>query len=126
MLNSVVLIGRLVDTPTLKVYDNDLAMTNITLAVPRAFKNHDGEIETDFIRCVFWDITARNVTEYCMKGDLIAVRGRIQSRFTDISFENEGDVLKKKITALEVIGERVVFLSSPNNKKEALADIEIE
>ena len=126
MLNSVVLIGRLVDTPTLKVYDNDLALTSIVLAVPRAFKNHDGEVETDFIRCVFWDVAARNVTDYCLKGDLIAVRGRIQSRYAEVNFENEGEVLKKKINALEVIGERVVFLSSPHNRKEALDEVEIE
>ena len=33
MLNSVILIGRLVATPTLKVYDNDLTVTSIILAV---------------------------------------------------------------------------------------------
>lgn len=120
MLNTVVLIGRLVETPVLKVYDNDLALTSITLAVHRPFRNHEGEIETDYIRCVFWDIAARNISEYCLKGDMISVRGRIQSRLVDINFETNGETLKKKITALEVIGERVVFLSSTHNKKEAL------
>ena len=80
MLNSVILIGRLVETPTLRVYDNELSVTTITLAVGRAFKNHDGEIETDYIRCVFWDVYAKNVTEYCKKGDCVAVRGRLQSK----------------------------------------------
>ena len=124
MLNTVVLIGRLVETPILKVYDNDLAVTTITLAVHRPFRNHDGEIDTDYIRCVFWDITARNVSEYCLKGDMIAVRGRIQSRLADINFETDGETLKKKITSLEVIGERVVFLSS-QHKKELLENSEI-
>ena len=126
MLNSVVLIGRLVDTPTLKVYDNDLSLATITLAVPRAFKNHDGDVDTDFIRCVFWDVTARNVSDYCRKGDLVAVRGRIQSRLAEVNFDTENEVLKKKITVLEVIGERVVFLSSPQNRKDALDDVIID
>ncbi len=126
MLNSVILIGRLVDTPVLKIYDNDLALTAITLAVSRPFKNHEGEIETDFIRCVFWDITARNVTEYCMKGDCIAVRGRLQSRIAEVSFENDNETLKKKINSLDVIGERVVFLSSNHNRKEALEKADID
>lgn len=124
MLNTVVLIGRLVETPILKVYDNDLAVTTITLAVHRPFRNHEGEIDTDYIRCVFWDITARNVSEYCLKGDMIAVRGRIQSRLADVNFETDGETLKKKITTLEVIGERVVFLSSAH-KKELLENSEI-
>lgn len=118
MLNSVILIGRLVDTPTLTVYDKELAVTTITLAVNRSFKNHEGEIETDFIRCVFWDIYARNITEYCRRGDCVAVRGRIQSKISEVSFEKDGETLKKRIQILEVIGERIVFLSSPNSKKD--------
>lgn len=125
MLNSVVLIGRLVETPVLKVYDNDLVVTSFPLAVPRPFRNHEGEIDTDYIRCVFWDITAKNVSEYCIKGDLIAVRGRIQSRLAEVNFETNGETLKKKITVLEVVGERVVFLSTARSKKESLENSEV-
>ena len=124
MLNSVILIGRLVETPVLKVYDNDLLLVAITLAVSRPFRNHNGEIDTDYIRCVFWDITAKNLTDYCSKGDCIAVRGRLQSRSADVNFETEGETLKKRITSLEVIGERVVFLSTSRNKKEEILNEE--
>ena len=117
MLNSVILIGRLVATPTLKVYENELSVTSIVLAVDRPFKNHEGEFDTDFIKCVFWDITAKNVTEYCKKGDCIAVRGRLHSAQRDISFDTENETLKKKIIELEVVGERVIFLSQPSYKK---------
>ena len=122
MLNSVILIGRLVDTPVLKVYDSDLTVTTITLAVDRPFKNHNGEIDTDFIRCVFWDITAKNITDYCQKGDCVAVRGRLQSKQRDVNFDKDGEVLKKKIVQLEVVGERVIFLSPPNRKKVDIDD----
>lgn len=117
MLNSVILIGRLVATPTLKVYDNDLTVTSIILAVDRPFKNHEGEFDTDFIKCVFWDVTAKNVTEYCKKGDCIAVRGRLHSAQREISFDAENNTLKKKIIELEVVGERVIFLTPPSNRK---------
>ena len=118
MLNSVILIGRLVETPVLRVYDNEVSVTTITLAVARPFKNHDGEYDTDFIRCVFWDVVARNLADYCAKGDCIAVRGRIQSKTSEVAFEKDGETLKKKISTLDVIGERVVYLSTNKNKKE--------
>lgn len=124
MLNSVILIGRLVETPVLKVYDNELLLASVTLAVARPFKNHDGEVDTDYIRCVFWDITAKNITDYCAKGDCIAVRGRLQSRLADLNFEKDGETLKKRITSLEVIGERVIFLNTGRSKKEEILNEE--
>ena len=123
MLNSVILIGRLVETPTLRVYDNELSVTTITLAVGRAFKNHEGEIETDYIRCVFWDVYAKNVTEYCKKGDCVAVRGRLQSKNSEVVFEKDGETLKKRIVSLEVIGERIVFLTPANSKKADFPEV---
>ena len=124
MLNSVILIGRLVETPVLKVYDNELLLATVTLAVARPFRNHEGEVDTDFIRCVFWDITAKNITDYCSKGDCIAVRGRLQSRLADLNFEKDGETLKKRITSLEVIGERVVFLNTARHKKDEILNEE--
>ena len=34
--------------------ENGKKVTNITLAVPRSYKNAKGEYETDFIDCVLW------------------------------------------------------------------------
>ena len=106
MLNSVILIGRLVETPVLKVYDNELLLASVTLAVARPFKNHDGEVDTDYIRCVFWDITAKNINK------------------EDLNFEKDGETLKKRITSLEVIGERVIFLNTGRSKKEEILNEE--
>ncbi len=35
MLNHVILVGRLVDTPEIKKLETEKVITNITLAVPR-------------------------------------------------------------------------------------------
>lgn len=104
MLNQTVLIGRIVKDPELKQTDNGNKVTNITLAVPRSFKNSEGEYETDFISCVLWKGIAESTTEYCKKGDLVGVKGRIQTR----SFEANESI--KHIT--EVVAEKVTFLSS--------------
>ena len=54
MLNQTVIVGRLVKEPELRQTENGTKVTNITLAVPRSYKNVDGEYETDFISCVLW------------------------------------------------------------------------
>jgi len=95
MLNQVVLVGRLVDN--LKVEDMDgKKYCNLILAVPRSYKNENGEYETDFIDCILWHSVAENTAEYCKKGDLVGIKGRLEKR------ENN----------LFVIGEKVSFLSS--------------
>lgn len=49
----------------------------MTLAIPRSFKNMDGEYETDFINCKLWDTVAKNSSEHCKKGDIVGVKGRM-------------------------------------------------
>lgn len=105
MLNQTVIVGRLVKDPELRETDNGRKVTNVTLAVPRSFKNVNGEYETDFISCVLWKGIAENTTQYCKKGDLIGVKGRLQAR--NIELEDE---TKKYV--VEVVAEKVTFLSS--------------
>ena len=104
MLNQLVVIGRLTKDPELRQTENGKNVTNITLAVPRSYKNSNGEYETDFIDCVLWSGVAESTSEYCKKGDLIGVKGRVQTRVY------EKDEVKKFAT--EVVAEKVTFLSS--------------
>ena len=73
MLNQTVIVGRLVKDPELYTTENGNKVTNITLAVPRSYKNVDGEYDTDFITCVLWKGIAENAAEYCHKGDLLGI-----------------------------------------------------
>ena len=45
-----------------------------------------GLYDTDFVDCVAFDSIASNTSEYCKKGDIVGVKGRVQSR----TIENEG------------------------------------
>ena len=97
MLNQTILVGRLVQDPEIKELENGNKVTNITLAIPRSYKNSNGEYETDFIDCVLWNGIAENTEEFCKKGDIIGVKGRLQRL--------EGN-------ELQVVAEKVTFLSS--------------
>ena len=104
MLNQTVIVGRLVADPELRETDNGHKVTNVTLAVPRSFKNINGEYDTDFISCFLWKGIAENTVSYCKKGDLVWVKGRLQSR--EYEFEDE----RRKV--VELVAEKVTFLSS--------------
>lgn len=110
MLNQIVIVGRLVRSPELRKTEGGKNVTNITLAVPRSYKNTKGEYETDFVDCVLWTGVAETTTEYCKKGDLLGIKGRIQTRVF------EKDDIKKHIT--EVVAEKVTFLSSKKKEEE--------
>ena len=111
MLNHVILVGRLTNTPEVKVLDNGKKRSSVVLAVPRNYKNSNGEYETDFVDCVLWTTVAENTAEYCKVCDMIGVKGRLQSRYV----ENTEGVKKKKT---EVVAERITFLSSARSKEE--------
>jgi single-strand DNA-binding protein len=109
MLNQIVIVGRLVKDPELRETDSGKKVTNITLAVPRSYKNVSGEYETDFIDCTLWTGIAENTSAYCKKGDLLGVKGRVQTRV----YEKD----EEKKYATEVVAEKVTFLSSNKNKE---------
>lgn len=105
MLNQTVIVGRLVRDPELYETENGNKVTNITLAVPRSYKNVNGEYDTDFVPCVLWKGVAENTVEYCRKGDLLGVKGHVQTR----DIEVDEDVKRKLV---EIVAEKVTFLSS--------------
>lgn len=110
MLNQVVLVGRIVYDLELKKNDNGKKFSTLTLAIPRSFKNMEGNYDTDFIRCLIFDNVAENTNEYCKKGDIVGLKGRLQSRIIE-----KGE---KKENIMEVIGEKVTFLTSSKTKEE--------
>ncbi len=110
MLNQTVLVGRLVKDPELRETDSGNKVTNITLAVPRNYKNMNGEYDTDFISCVLWKGIAENTVAYVKRGDLVGIKGHIQSRSIELDDETRRNVV-------EVVAEKVTFLSSNKNKE---------
>ncbi len=107
-MNQVILVGRLTSDPEVIVTESDKKMSAITIAVSRPFKNSDGIYEADFIRCILWNNIALNTCEYCHTGDIVGIKGRLQTRMYETDEKQ-----KKYIT--EVIAEKITFLT--NNKK---------
>lgn len=117
MLNQAVFVGRLVADPVIQETDKG-NVSNITLAVPRPYKNEHGEYEADFIDFVLWKGLAENTSEYCKKGDMVGIKARIQS---DIK-EHEGE--KKKV--LSIVAEKISFLTSKREKEQEISNDDID
>lgn len=120
MLNNVSLMGRLTKDPELRYTPNNKAVATFTLAVDRDYG--DG---ADFINCVAWEKTATFIDQYFIKGKMMALMGRIQTR----TWESDHG----KRYATEVIADHVWFADSkrdsesatkPAERKTAFVDID--
>lgn len=119
MLNRAVLIGRMTKAPELRRTGNGKAVATFNLAVNRNFKTGDGQ-EADFLNIVTWGKVAENTANYCNKGSLVSVDGRLQTR----NYENNQG---QRVYVTEIVADSVQFLDTkrsntaqaPQQKQEA-------
>ncbi|MFI3228107.1 MAG: single-stranded DNA-binding protein [Clostridia bacterium] len=102
MLNKVILMGRLTRDPELRHTQSNRAVCSFSLAVNRDFAPQGGQAQTDFVDIVAWGKTGEFVSKYFVKGQLVAVTGRLQSR----TWEDKNG--NKRVT-IEVNAEEVHF-----------------
>ena len=109
-MNIAILIGRLTKDTELRYTTTGTAVAQNTIAVNRP--KRDEKEETDFINIVVWGKQAENFSKYCSKGNLVALKGRIQTRTYD---DQNGQ--KRYIT--EVVADNIQFLESKKEKSNS-------
>ncbi|WP_289049170.1 single-stranded DNA-binding protein [uncultured Acidaminococcus sp.] len=102
-MNRIILLGRLVRDPEVKVTSTQKTYCTFTLAVDRPFIAKSGQREADFIPIQTWNKTAEICGNSLSKGQRLLVEGRLQIRSYD------GKDGKKHYTT-EVIANRVEFI----------------
>lgn len=110
MLNSTCLVGRLTKDAELRYTTNNQAVATFTLAVNRNFKSQNGEREADFINCVIWRQQAENLANWCKKGALIGITGRIQTR----NYENQQG---QRVYVTEIVANDFQLLESRKDRE---------
>ncbi len=111
-MNVVTLIGNLATDVELRDVGQDMQVATFLLAVDRPVKD-----EADFVRVSTWNKQAEVCAQYLAKGRKVGVDGRLRSSSWEDSDGN-------KRNAIEVVANRVEFLSSRG--KEEAADIPFE
>lgn len=115
MLNNVILVGRVVEDPQLKVLESGYKVANITLAIQKPFRNEENEYETDYVPVQAWMKTAELICEYIGKGSVLGCKCRLQTRVIEID--------EKKYRTIDVIVERISFIyTKPRADKDISAE----
>uniref|UniRef100_A0A7C3SNL4 Single-stranded DNA-binding protein n=1 Tax=Dictyoglomus turgidum TaxID=513050 RepID=A0A7C3SNL4_9BACT len=127
MLNKVLLIGHLVKDPEMRYTPSGVPVTTFRIAVNRP-KNSKGERSADFIDIVAWRRLAEICGDYLKKGRLVAVEGRLRTRFYQTP-----DGQKRKVVEVEAINVHFLGKKEENNEPtsveepiEDVTSIEIE
>ena len=115
MLNQIVALGRLTKDIELQESENGKKYSLATIAIPRTFKNADGIYETDFLSFKMFDKIAENCSEYCKKGDIVGVKGRMQSN----TYEKDGETKY----SMDIIAEKITFLSNRSKDYEERSEL---
>lgn len=111
--NYVMLIGRLTEDVNVSTTKTGKKVANITLAINRSFKNPQTDsYDTDFIDVSIWDELCDVASNYLKKGSLVAVKGRLTAAYDRLE---SGPYFNR----IQVTGERVIFLSSIESKKDS-------
>ena len=81
MLNDCCIQGRLAADPELQqTQKSQKSVVSIRIACQRDTSKYAEEDSVDWINLVFWEKLAENIAKHGRKGDMIIVRGRLQSR----------------------------------------------
>lgn len=101
-MNQVVLVGRLVNEPTIKEIKEGKKVVLIKIAVNRNFKNEDGIYDTDIIPVILWNGVAEATLDYVHTGDVLGIKGRLQTTEDEV----------------ELVADKVTFLASKKKEDE--------
>lgn len=115
MMNSVELIGRLTKETELKKTQTGKEVVTFNIAVGRQIKKEDRDnpnvTKADYPTIVAWNHVANFVHMYCGQGDLIAVKGRLNTR----SYEDPM-VKGRKLYITEVMADSIDLLKKADTK----------
>ena len=114
--NKAILMGNLTRDPELRTTPSGATVCNFDLALNRSYTSQSGEKKEEvcYITIVVWGKQAEHCAQYLKKGRGAHVEGHLQQRSWTTP---EG----QKRTKLEVVAERVQFLSDGRGGRSSAA-----
>lgn len=86
MINKVMLLGYMGNTPEIHTFEDGGIIANFSLATSERWKDKEGNKQenTEWHKCVAYRRLAEILQEYCKKGTLLHIEGKLQTRkYTD-------------------------------------------
>lgn len=105
-LNKVFLMGNLTRDPELRYTPSGSAVTDLPLAINRAWTGKDGDRKEEvlYVDVTVWDRQAENCCQYLKKGRGVHVEGSLKMESWDDKTTGE------KKSKIKVLAERIQFL----------------
>ena len=114
MINSVVIVGRLVADPDLRTTQSGTQVASFRIACDDGRRGPNGEKQSVFINCTLFGKQTTMLKQYFQKGNLIGVTGRLSQR-TYVNRQNA------QVTVIEIIADRIDFVESGKSNGDASA-----
>jgi single-strand DNA-binding protein len=104
-VNKVIILGRIGKDPELSYTPSGVPVCKFSVATSEKYTDKAGvkQEKTDWHNVVLWQKTAELAKQYCHKGSLIYIEGKIQTRSWD---DKDGT----KRYATEIVGNSIQFL----------------
>ena len=112
-INKVILVGNLGRDPETRYLPSGGAVTNVSLATSRSWKDRDSgeqKEKTEWHRIVFFNRLAEIAGEYLKRGSKVYVEGELRTR----EWEKEG----QKHFTTEIIGNEMQMLDSKGGSSD--------
>lgn len=112
-LNSVSIIGRLGEDPTLKYSQSGMAVVNLSIATNYSIKKDNEWTEAvEWVRCTVFGKKAEACAEFLSKGSQVYLEGRLSTQ----SWQDQEGV---KRWSTSVIIRDIIFLDSKNQGQKS-------
>jgi single-strand DNA-binding protein len=118
-MNNVQLIGNLARAVELRELGGNKVVGKSLLAVSRMHKGT--RTGTDWIPITLWDKQAQAAARYLEKGSRVAIQGRLHGDYVPVKGQAEGEAKKSRLV-LEVVVDRITYLSAVKRPGEAKAE----
>ena len=118
-LNKVMVIGNLGRDPEMRFTPSGKSVCNFSVACNRSWKDSDGShrTETEWFNVVAWGKLAEISKQFLIKGSLVYIEGRLQSRTWQ---DNQGQQQK----SIEIVAQDILLLSDRKSTEIELDDSE--
>ncbi len=115
-VNKVILVGRLGKDPEVKFTQGGVALARFSMATDETWKDQNGEKQqrTEWHNIIAWRRLAEICGQYLVKGKLVYIEGRLQTRSWE---DREGN----KRSTTEVQADNMVMLGGRGEEGQAPA-----
>jgi single-strand DNA-binding protein len=123
-LNKVIIVGRAGKEPELRTTQSGQPVTQFSLATSQVYTDKSGKKQetTEWHSVVLWGRLAEIAAQYVVKGSLLLIEGRLQTRQWE-------DKKGSAHYSTEIVGERLQLGPKPQNaqvKSEKVDKVDVE